>query len=299
MSALKYNEIKLANERNEHVSKRLNRLSTWKFFTVLYRDQMLKILLSNILLLIFFLPAVVVFYFNTLDVAQITNILPSANALGMGASVWTGVTDYVSGQSLIISNEYHLWLIPALAALAFTLSGGFAIIRDAFWTGRLTIFKSFWLGIKGSIAYSLICSSLLSVAYYGIYSLQSFLLSSVGFPKAVSIIFIVLAYLLLFFAGMYCFILISVAATYKQDAKTNLKDAWLLMWMNILPNSFKLIIALIPVVVLALINLSSSITSFILVIMLFIGAFYIVLVWMTHMMKTFALFHPVTKKEKN
>lgn len=296
MSALKYNEIKLENERNGHLVKRLNRLSTWKFFSVLYRDQMLKLMLSNILLLVFFVPAVVVIYFNTVAVSNITGILPSYNALGMGSSVWLGVNDFLNQKSLILNNEYHLWLIPALIALAFTLSGGFAIIRDAFWTGKLTTFKSFWLGMKSSILYSLICTAILSCAYYGIYSLQSFLLNVSQLPTAVSVIFLVLAYLLLFLMGIYSFILIAVATTYKQGVKTNLKDSWLLMWMNPLPNIFKMIISLVPLGLMLIVNLNSTFFSFFLVIMFFIGAFYIVLVWMTHMMKTFALFHPVTKK---
>lgn len=296
MSALKYNEIKLENERNGHLTKRLNRLSTWKFFTVLYRDQMLKLMLSNILLLVFFVPAIVVFYYNTLAVNNLTSILPSYNAFGIGASAWLGVNKHLVEQSLIINNEYHLYLIPAFIALAFTLSGGFAIMRDAFWTGKLTTFKSFWLGIKSSILYSLVCAAILSGVYYGIYSLQSFLLNVSSLPKAVSIIFIVLAYLLLFLLGMYSFILIAVTTTYKQGVKSNLKDSWLLMWMNPLPNIFKMIMSLIPLALMLIVNLSPTFSSFFLVVMFFIGAFYIVLVWMTHMMKTFALFHPVTKK---
>ena len=38
-----FSKIKLENERSGHVTKRLNRLSTWGFFKVLYRDNIFRL----------------------------------------------------------------------------------------------------------------------------------------------------------------------------------------------------------------------------------------------------------------
>ncbi|MEG1527605.1 MAG: hypothetical protein RR248_02665 [Clostridia bacterium] len=295
MSKIDYKQIKLENERSTHLTKRLNRLSIWGFFKVLYRNEMIKLMLSNLFFLLFAIPCVFAFVNYTNNVSLLTQTLPSSNAFGIGSAVWLGVGQETTSSMLVIGSKFHLWLTLALCAFAFVFSGGFAVVRDAFWTGKITFFKSFWLGIKSNLPYTIICTALLSCMYFGIYVLQNYILTTL--PLWAMICILVVAYILLVLLIMYCLILFSVTNTYKQSVGANLKDAWLLLWMNILPNFVQLIIMALPAGLLA-----GFATSFIgsLAIMFFfmIGAFYMVFVWSTHMMRTFALFHPIDPKAK-
>lgn len=289
-----YKEILLDNERSTHLTKRLNRLSGWQFFKVLYRNDFIKIILLNIFLLLFTVPCILLYYINQTNISMIMSLLPYSNTFGVGTSVWLGTSEYMTAQSLICNNQFHLWGSLTLLVLAFIFSGGFAVIRDSFWTGKLVIFKPFFSGVAANIPYTLGGTAVLSGMYLGIYYLQNFLISVL--PLWAAIVIIVFAYLLLAFTALYMFVLFSVTVTYKQSFAQNLKDSWLLLFMNIFPNIFHFIFALIPFALIPLMS-AQILSALIVVFFLMFGMFYLVFVWSVHMMKTFALFHPVISKK--
>lgn len=293
--SLDFKEIQLLNERSGHVTKRLNRLNGWQFFKVLYRDDFIKIVLSNLLMLVFLVPTILVYYFSQSASASVMATLPYVNAFGVGASVWTGMGDYLTTQSASITAEYNLWFSLALLSVSVIFSGGMAIVRDSFWTGKLKVIKTFFVGIATNIPYTLFGTIILSAMYYGIVTLQAFLLATI--PAWVAIIIVVIAYIIMAFTGMYLFTMFSVTVTFKQSFANNVKDSWLLLFMNFLPNVIHFVLAIAPLALLFFLS-SSIMSTIIMVFYMLIGVFYIVFVWMTHMMRTFALFYPVVKSEK-
>ena len=88
----------------------------------------------------------------------------------------------------------------------------------------------------------------------------------------------------------------SVAVTYKQSVGRTLDDSWRLLWLNVLPNIIHVIIALLPVGLWFI--MGGIFQQLLLILMLMFGGMYFPLVWQTHMMKTFALFHPVEARKK-
>lgn len=296
---MKNYDVKLENERSSSVKKRLNRLSTWQFFRVLNRDDMLKIMLTNFLMLVFLVPVVLVYYYYQSNLFAQTGNLPTYNALGMGISVWLNVTEYTTGATQVLSNQALLLLAPAIALTAFAVCGGFAIIRNAFWTGKMVVFKNFFGGIGSGILYAIPCMTIIGFGFYGINLLQSLLLATI--PMWVAIIILVLCYAALLFLAVFFFVLISVALTYKQSFSANISDAWQLLIMNIFPNIIHFVLAMAPVVLILLVgsNFGSFFATLIIMVAVLYGMFYIAIVWMTHMMKTFALFHPVETKKKS
>lgn len=295
VAKLDFNQIKLENERSGHVTKRLNRLSTWKFFQVLYRGGMFRMMLMNILLLVTVVPAVIFYLRYNSGISTLAAVLPSSNALGIGSAAWLDVAAYSKTQVFALENNMRLWWIPCIALISVAYSGGMAIIRDSFWTGKLVIFKPLGKGIAESIAYTFPGFTILSAMFYGIYRLNIFLPTVMA--SWLSVVLVVIAWVVMAFVGLYMLILFGVVATYKQSFAQNLKDAWVLLCMNIIPNIFKLIITVAPVV-LMLLSLNSVIGSLILAVFLMFGMFYLVFVFQVHMMKTFALFHPIQEKKK-
>ena len=104
--------------------------------------------------------------------------------------------------------------------------------------------------------------------------------------------------LLLLFVAAYLLVLCSVAVTYKQSVGANLRDAWLLLWLNTVPNIIHVILAVLPVG-LYLITAGGMLQGMVMVFIIMFGGIYFPLVWHSHMMRTFALFHPVETKKKN
>ena len=301
-----YSKITLANERNEHVTKRLNRLSTWKFFKVIYRENIWRMFGYNFLMILCMVPIFILLMVGSFNINTVQHTLPLYNGFGFSTGAWFGgAGDYPTVEmffaSQIRSTNAFYGAMTVLAALVMTFmfSGGFAVIRDAFWTGKLGtvgVFKSMWLGIKSNLLYAFASTAVIASSIFGIYEMFVWLNEIVGILWLAIVVTVVLS-IVAFLVAMYLMILCSVSVTYKQSLGRNLDDAWRLMWLNIIPNILHLIVALIPVALYFIFG-NSVLQQIYLIVMIMFGGLYFPLVWHTHMMKTFALFHPVEVKKK-
>ena len=293
-----YSKIKLNNERNEHVTKRLNRLNTWNFFKVLYRENVMRLFGYSILMIILVAPIVVMMILGSYSNSSLGMTLPQLNGLGFSTGVWDGMQDYFAEVTARNNLYTGLYCVAASLLCSLVLSGGFAVIRDAFWTGKLSavgVFKSFGKGVKASVLYGIVADVILAFSIFGAY--QFYVWAVTVMPLWLSIVLLVLICIVIIFVAIYLFILCSVATVYKQSVADNLDDAWRLMWLNILPNIIHFLLALIPIALYFAFS-GTAFFTIMLVLLLMFGGMYVPLVWQTHMMKTFALFHPVEVKKK-
>ena len=295
---MNFSKIRLNNERNEHVTKRLNRLNTWNFFKVLYRENIWRLFGFSILMILCLAPIFAVLILNSFNNATLMQSLPQLNSFGFSTGAWEGLTEYYAGELAHNNLIYGLYAVLASLLAALVFSGGFAVIRDAFWTGKLSavgVFKSIGKGIKANILYSLVTTVVLAFTVFGLYNF--YVWGVTVMPLWLTIVLLVLMCIVAMLLAVYLLILCSVSVTYKQSVYENLDDSWRLMWLNVLPNIIHFIIALIPVGLYFLFR-SSMLNTIFLVLILMFGGMYFPLVWQTHMMKTFALFHPVEVKKK-
>lgn len=296
---MNYSKIRLNNERNQHVTKRLNRLNTWKFFTVLYRENIWRLFGFSLLMLVCLAPTFVVLILGSFKAASLQQGLPLLNGFGFSTGAWEGMDEYIA--QVTRQNSTFYGLMSAIAALLATviLSGGFAVIRDAFWTGKFSavgVFKSLWKGIKANVVYALISVAVIAFSLFGLFEFYAW--SSVALPLWATIIIMIVLSAVLALVTLYLLTLCSVTVTYKQSVYENMDDAWRLMWLNFLPNLLHLIFALLPIPLYFVFG-SGLLQSLFLVLLLMFGGLYFPLVWQSHMMRTFALFHPVEVKKKS
>ena len=294
-----YSKIRLNNERNEHVTKRLNRLSAWKFFRVLYRENIWRLFGFSLLMILCLAPLFAMIVLGSINLSGLEQTLPTLNSFGFSTGVWSGVADYYNHQAMQSKIQTALFAVCVSLLATIILSGGFAVIRDAFWTGKLStvgVFKSIWKGIKANIAYAFISALLIAASVFGIYAFC--LWGQLMLPVWATVIVSILLSIAAMFLGIYLLILCSVTVTYKQSIFENLDDSWRLMWLNILPNIIHFLVALLPIP-LYFVFRGGMLQMIYFTIVLMFGGMYFPLVWQTHMMKTFALFHPVEVKKKN
>ena len=292
------NNVLLDNERNEHLVKRLNRLSGWKFFLVLWRNNMGRVLLINWMVIIFTLPIIASNIWNGMMVSELKTTLPYYGSFGMGTGAWTSVITEYNSRVMAFNQQTALLCLGGSIVLSLVLSGVFAIIRDSFWIGQLRILRPFGMGIKANFLYAFISTIVIAGSVYGI--VQFYWWSSVALSSWLAITLTVVLSLIAMFVAMFLFILCSVSVTYRQSVGQNLKDSWKLMWLNPLPNIFHFVASMLPVILIFWIGVdgSSLIGMLLLMFMLMVGAFYVPFVWQTFMMRTFALFHPVLVNKK-
>ncbi len=293
-----YSKIRLNNERNSHVVKRRNRLGAWGFFKVLYRDNLWRLFGFSILMLILMLPVYAVSYIGQAALSKVYQSLPMQNIFGFSTGTWWNVNDYY--QQLVFDSNvtYGLMMVGASMILFLVFSGGFAVIRDAFWTGKLStvgVFRSMGKGIAANTGYAFVSTGIIAFSVFGIYTFYAWLSQKILW---LAIVLTILLCIVALFLACYLMILCSVTVTYKQSVYENLDDAWRLLWMNVLPNILHLLIAIIPLALMLVIPSTSMFYTLLLVLIFMFGGMYFPLVWHSFMMKTFALFHPVEVRKK-
>ena len=182
--------------------------------------------------------------------------------------------------------------------VSVVFSGGFAVIRDSFWTGKLSkvgVFRSIGKGIAANFLYAVASVVVIAFGVFGIFMFYPW--AATVMAVWLAIVLTVVLSLVLFLITCYLMILCSVAVTYKQTLYENLDDSWRLLWLNFLPNILHLIMALLPIPLYFAFS-GGSLQILYITVLLFVGGMYFPLVWHTHMMRTFALFHPVASKKK-
>lgn len=292
---MNFRKIALENERCGHVTKRLNRLNTWKFFQVLYRENMWRVFGFSILVLLLVAPIFVMMVISSMKVTELQQTLPTVgDPFSTGA--WVGVDNVFQNQKFQLEVQYG-WLTVAVSTVAsLILCGGFAVIRDGFWTGKLAtvgVLRSFVMGVKSSFLYAFVSEAIIALCVFGILTFAN---AQIVAPW-LTVVLVVLMCLALWLVSAYLLILCSVAVTYKQSVGANLRDAWLLLWLNIVPNLLHVLFTILPVG-LYLLTAGGMLQGLVLAFIFMFGGVYVPLVWQSHMMRTFALFHPVETKKK-
>ena len=284
--------IVLENERLNGISKKVNELGEWKFFKVLYGNSFFRILLLNLLLLVFIAPLVyfVLSYNSELSVWGVT--LPFGNTLGVGYNPWLGVEDFSVGVTEELQASLFLKMIPCIAILSVAFSGAFACFRDSYWTGELKVFKPFFRGIGQTIGYSFPMFAMFGGIVYGIYRLQAVL--SV-LPGWLSVVITVLLSIVAAFFAIYCFIVLGVATVHKQSLGTNLKTSWYLLWNHLFLNVWYFVMMAVPLVLLVVVQ--GLLQAAYLAIFILFGMFAVTFIWMIHLMRIFAVYNPVPRKK--
>ena len=286
------NVIVLENERTEGISKKVNELGNWKFFKVIYNNSMFRILGLNLFMLICLIPAVYFYLQYNSTIYNWGQALPFANSLGIGYNPWLEVGDFSVQVTNRATDLLYLQLLPCILLLSVAFSGSYACLRDSYWTGQLRLIKPFFRGIAQTIPYSLILTAVLGGGFFGMHMLQYALVS---LPNWLNVVVNILAWTLLALIAIYGFLVLSVAAVYKQSPATNLKTSWHLMWSFFLSHVFYFACSLLPFILLFVTG--SLLQSVVLAVFVLFGMFCVSFIWMIHMMRIFALFHPVSRKK--
>jgi len=285
-------EIILENERSQGVEKLVNELTTFKFFKYIYAKSMFKMFGLNLLMCLFLIPLIVLYYNFIMEVWALNNTLSLNASVGLGFSYWHGAAEYFNTASNSIKSTFWLWAVPAITATSIAFAGGIAVIRNAFWTGELNVSKNFYKGIYECGLVTFVGFLIVTAAVCGLQHLN-FVLSTL--PTFVSIIVNVFGWIIIAMLGVFVFSLSSVMVTYKQTFLVSIKTTLAIIKKYFLSTVLNFIMSLMPIFIVLLLA-TSQLVIIVIVLVAMIGMYYVALVWQTHMMKIFSIYHPVEKK---
>lgn len=253
-------------------------VSRWKLGYEVFMGNFMKFLGLNIIMLLFMAPLLILLFIRT------TTIYSNAASSPFSANMGVGYFPFASmlglEESIIYGANYNffMWMPFAALVLGVGISGGMYVTRNLCWGENVPVIKTFFQGIKKNLL-----SILASVAIYSIIlAASAMLISKIDLTIAVggSAWYFVLAkialYVLIAFSTLHFLAMCSITVTYMGNFFLQMKNC-LIFTVVLLPlNAFFGAMALLPF---GLLFFGSEALSLALILIMFLGASFTMLVW--------------------
>ena len=266
-------------ERDEEYARSTLPTSRWALFWDIFKGRFSKLVIVNLLMLIFFIPLILVYFFRSTMLGLQASWMPFASWMGVGYPAMPNLTGLP--QELIFSNNvfYGALMIVAGLIAAVGISGGMYVIRNMVWTEGIFVANDFWRGIKINIVVVL-----QSTLFYGVMlylfsvsiSWSNWMLATAQGNAVLITISKVISYIAIVIVSLMYLWMLSMGGNYKLKFFQLLKNSFLMTFGLIFQNIFFAVLMLIPVI-LVLIGSFFQIIGYVLLILL--GISYMLLVW--------------------
>lgn len=212
--------------------------------------------------------------------------LPYSATFGLGIMPWFGLEPYVASNTASIMQNMYLWLLLGIPVVTVGLSGGFAVIRDAYWTGKLRVFKSFFNGV-----YQTGLKFLPFVLVFAGGLLGNFYLNQAISDLAdwLSIAINVVVYCILIVVLLVGFVYLGTSTLFKESVGNGLVNAFRFTFKHFFTHLVTFFFMLLPVAVMLFVN-SSFIQSMLGILLIMFGMLYVGIIWMIHIIRSTAAY---------
>ena len=278
----KKNNIELVNERSEYITKAKNTLGGWGFFRYLYSKFTFRIVGLNLIMIMLFLPMFYVILRLNGQISNAAQYLPFSNTFGLGLAPWDGVQNYLASVTRNYTMQKYLWLLLCVPVAGMAFTGGFAVIRDSYWTGKLKIVKPFFIGIYKCGLQNLPLYVLVGGGLLGIYA---FSIGTLAWARWIAVIVQVLLWIVLALLTMYALVFTGVNCLHKQSFFTTLVSSFKICYTHIISHIITFIFVALPLTLMFIIG-TSVVASLLIVANVLMGMLYVAIVWMIHMIRT-------------
>lgn len=279
-------KICFENERSALITKIENTTGGWKFFGYMYNTAMFRTLLLELMMIIFVIPAVIIIFLASSKILGLSQNLPYSATFGLGIMPWFGLKPYVASNTVDILQNMYLWLLLGIPVITVGLSGGFAVIRDAYWTGKLRIFKSFFNGV-----YQTGLRFLPFVVVFACGLLGNFYLGQAmsGLAEWLSIAISVVVYCVLIVILLVGFVYLGTSTLYKESVGKGLINAIRFTFKHFFTHLITFFFMLLPIALLLFVNVS-FVQSMLSILLIMFGMLYVGLIWMIHIIRSTAVY---------
>lgn len=262
---------------------------TWGVF----KSNFGKIVLINLLMLLFFLPGIGIMIFRTFYITAMGLQYPFNANTGVGYPAYPGTQGMTEGIYLSADIIFYLLLILAGFVAAIGVSGGAYSVKKLLNTQGEFKFKTFFTkGVK--LCYF---NSVLPITLFLFFFIMSVLVGdwkdvviATGGSAAGPITAYVFAIIATVLIGLYCAWLLAVGVSYKLTFVQLIKNSFVLLIGTPIQTIFFAGLALVPVWLLLIGSVATFIRIIAYILLVFFGISYIVLVWMSYTQGVFDLF---------
>ena len=269
-------------ERDENYARSTLPSNRWALFWDIFKGRLGKLVIVNLLMLIFFIPMIAVFVFRYMYTTVQGMMMPFASWVGVG---YTPVPNLIGMPLQIVLSTnllFGAFLLVASFIAAVGISGGIYVIRNMVWTEGIFVANDFWRGIKINIVVVLQSTLFYSIFLFGFFISIRFseyiIASGTGSTVWMTISMAISYVAIVIFTMMYLWML-AMGGSYKLKFFQLLKNSFLMTFGLIFQNIFFVILMAIPVI---LILLGSFFQMVGIVFMILFGLSFMLLVWLDY-----------------
>lgn len=266
-------------ERDESYARSTLPSNRWGLFWDIFKGRFSKLVILNLLILIFFVPLIAVIVIRSIYISAQSMVMPFASGLGVGAGALPNLAGLQENVTMSTNFLFGIVIIVACLIAAVGLSGGIYVIRNMVWTEGIFIANDFWRGIKiniGIVIKSTLFYTVLLYFFTMSISWANYLLSIDSGVSFLLVISKVLSYLALFILTIMYLWMLSMGGNYNIKFFPLLKNSFLMAFGLIFQNVFFVFLMAIPLILLLL---GSFFMMIGIVLMILLGISYMLLVW--------------------
>lgn len=256
----------------------------WSMTMSLLSGNLSKLILLNILILLFLLPTLALVLKRSISIQELALNYPFNQNTGLGYPFYPSVVGLAESVQMSANVYFYLAFLAFAVLGSFAISGGFYFMRNFIWSNGQFVTKDFFKGIKKNylhilvvtILYSLIlCLCVYSIGFsdylYAVKGKWYFILTKIS-----SIIIIAVCTVIY----MYC---CSFIVTYKSNVFSAIKNAFKITFSFTIPNFVMALFSLIPIILTLLSgDTSSGFGTIIIMFISFFGFVFILLAWSSY-----------------
>ena len=239
-------------ERSEEYARSTLPTNRWQLFWDIFKGNFGKIVKSNLLIFIFFIPMLLVLILGSLFADANNLIYPFGASLTVGYPASPDIQGLSEMLSMQSDGIVLLGIVLASFIAAIGLSGGMYVVRNMVWTEGIFVANDFWRGVKlnykNALQTALFFSIVLALSVSGVNSCE-FMIAMGGLSEleeTFGMIAIVLSYTMIVFAAMMSFWMIALGVNYEQKFFVLFKNAALITIGSLPQTIFFGVIALLP-----------------------------------------------------
>ncbi len=280
----------MGSEKSEDFARNSLPSNRWELFWDIFKGSFGKLIIANLLILLFFLPLLFLFYFRSNVVSSFSFLYPFTQGFGVGYQApvtMQGFSEYINLSSNLVS---FLFMPLAMMVGAVGLSGGAYLLRNMVWTEGVFVANDFWKGIKQNYKQIVVISLLYSLVFYvtiATASISSYNIAVGSGTKWLSYVCEAISYVVLVYYTIMTLFMIAMSVTYDIPVLKIVRNSFFFT-LAFLPHSMVMfVLAGIPFILLVLSTSSSTLLLLVLLLILVIGFSFTLLVWMNFSQWTF------------
>ena len=274
-----FDRLMMGSEKSEGFARASLPSNRWELFWDIFKGRFGKLIIINLLVLLFCLPLIAVLLFRYVAVLNYGILYPFSQSFGIGYGALPTMVGVAEAIEVSVNSSMLIFLPFAFIFLALGLAGGAYVIRNMVWTEGIFVANDFWRGIKKNFKQLLMIMLLYSVVFYFMVFSISLCNKNIAYntsPVWMYKVARVFSYILLVIFTVMTMHMVTMSVTYKLKFRHLFKNS-ISFTFGLLPNNALFgSLAVIPFVLLMLDGVLMVIG---LLITLLFGFSYFLLVW--------------------